>query len=302
MEHVLKMIKFTKLKRKDQEKAVAIGFLLPAILIIGIFIIFPTLKLFYTSFRSTTLMGGNDVFVGLDNYSAVLKDAEFYRSFRASIYFMVFTVPIQTSIALFMAVQVNKKLKGVGFYRSIYFLPVASSFVVVAYIWTFMLNKNFGLINEFIDFFGYCRINFLGDVKTALPSIIVASTWKSWAFYMMIYLGALKEIPNSLYESADIDGASEIQKFWHITLPSLKRASLFIIMMTTMDSIVRVFVPSFIMTQGGPRGSTDMLVYYIWRKAFRLSQVGCASAIAVLMFVFVLIISILQFKLSKEED
>lgn len=301
MGQLLNILKPKNLSRKRREKYIAYAFLLPAILVIFTFIVFPTFKLFYTSFTNANLLGGDTKFIWFENFVSILQDAEFFRAFKVSLTFMIFTVPVQTTIAMFMAVQVNKKLKGVGVYRSIYFLPVVSSFVVVAYIWSFMLNKNFGLVNEILNFLGHSRFNFLGDVRTALASIITASTWKSWAFFMMIYLAALKEIPNSLYESASIDGANDVEKFWYITFPMLKKTTLFIVMITTMDSIVRVFVPSYIMTQGGPRGSTDMLVYYIWRKAFRLNQVGYASAAAVIMFVFVLVISLLQYKLSKED-
>lgn len=290
------------LKKSREQGLHAFWFLMPALVIIGVFVIFPTIKLFYNSFHATSLMGGEKVFVGLDNYGRLMNDKEFLRSFKASVQFMVVAVPLQTAIALFMAVQVNKKLKGVGIYRSIYFLPVATSFMVVAYLWRFMYNMNFGLINEVLNVLGVMRINFLGNVDTALPSLIVTSVWKSWPFFMMIFLAGLKEIPNSLYESASIDGATERQKFWHITLPMLKRTTFFVVMITTMDSIVKVFVPVFAMTQGGPRGATDMLVHYIWRQAFRMNQVGYASAAAVIMFLFVMVISMIQLKVGDDDE
>lgn len=293
-------ISMSKAKRR-KERITAYVFLLPAILIIGVFIVHPIVNLFYTSFRSTNLMGGNDVFIGFNNYKDLLADAEFKRSFRASIYFMLMTMPIQTIIALFMAVQVNKRIKGSAIFRTIYFFPVVTSFLVVAYLWRYMYNVNFGVINEFIAMLGMKRINFLGNVDTAMNSVIATSIWKSWGFFMMIFLAGLKEIPDTIYESASIDGASTRQSFWYITLPLLKKTILFVVMISTMDSIVKVFVPVFAMTQGGPRNSTDILVYYIWRQAFRLNQVGYASAAAVLLFLFVLVVSIVQFKLGDKE-
>lgn len=291
------------IRRKNtfKEARTAYLFLLPALLVIGVFIILPIVKLFYTSMTNTNLLGGESTFVGFKNFFDLLQDTEFIRSFKASFYFMIVVVPIQAVLSLFMAIQVNKKIKGIGFYRTIYFFPVVTSFLVIAYLWKFMFNTNFGLINEMLNVLGLARINFLGNTKTAMNSIIVTCIWKSWAFFMMIYLAGLKEIPESLYESASIDGANTIQKFWYVTFPMLKRTTLFIIMITTMDAFVKVFVPVFAMTQGGPRGSTNILVFYIWRQAFRLNQVGYASAAAVLLFVFVLTLSIIQFKIGDEK-
>lgn len=289
-------------RNKKREAISAYIFLMPALLIIGVFVICPTLKLFYTSLRGTNLMGGNDIFVGLDNYIELIRDPEFIRSFKASLYFMVMTVPLQTVLALFMAIQVNKNIKGIGVFRTIYFFPVVTSFLVIAYLWKFMLNTNFGFINEVLSSLGLKRVNFLGNVDTAMNSIVVTSIWKSWAFFMMIYLAGLKEIPKSLYESASIDGANSMQQFWYITFPMLKKTTLFIVMITTMDSIVKVFVPAYAMTGGGPRGTTDILVHYVWRQAFRLNHVGYASAAAVIMFTFVLILSIIQFVVGDEKE
>ncbi|MCT4687219.1 carbohydrate ABC transporter permease [Vallitalea sp.] len=289
-------------KKQKKEMMIAYLFLLPALLVIGIFVITPICKLFYTSMRSTDLMGGNDIFIGLKNYSDLVRDAEFIRSFKASLYFMIIVMPLQTALALFMAIQVNKKIKGAGIYRSIYFLPVVTSFLVIAYLWKFMYNTNFGLINEILNVLHITRVNFLGNTNTAMNSIIVACIWKSWAFFMMIYLAGLKEIPVSLYESAAIDGVNSWQKFRYITFPMLKKTTLFIVMITSMDAFVKVFVPVFAMTQGGPRGTTNILVFHIWRQAFRLNQVGYASAAAVIMFLFVLIMSIIQFKIGDDKE
>lgn len=281
---------------------VAYLFLFPALAVVGVFVLHPIVKLFYDSLRGVNLMGGNDIFIGLENFTELIKDPEFIRSFKASVTFMLMTMPFQTIVALFIAIQVNKKLPAMGIYRTIFFIPVVTSFLVIAYLWKFMYNTNFGLINEFLSVLGLPRKNFLGSVDTAMPSIVVTSIWKSWAFFMMIYLAGLKEIPESIYESAAIDGVNSWQKFRFITFPMLKKTTLFIVMITTMDSFVKVFVPVFAMTQGGPRGTTDILVHYVWRQAFRLNQVGYASAAAVIMFVFVLVLSIIQFKIGDDKE
>lgn len=300
-------MKWNELRLKEnaavsvKEIVAAYLFMLPGLLVIGVFIVVPTISLFVESFHSGTLLGVTKDYVGLDNYLSLFKDPEFIRSCKASFMYMIGTVPIQTVLALLMAVLVNKQIKGIGVFRTIYFFPVVTSFMVVAYLWKFMFNMNFGLVNELLNFLNLQRMNFLGNTETAMASVIATSIWKSWAFFMMIYLAGLKEIPKSLYESAGIDGANGFQQFWYITLPMLKKTTLFIVMVTTMDSIVKVFVPVFAMTQGGPIGSTDILVHYVWRQAFRMNQVGYASAAAVIMFLFVLTLSILQFAIGDDK-
>jgi multiple sugar transport system permease protein len=276
-------------------------FILPAFIIIGVFIIYPSLRLFVSSFSSVNIMGFKSTFIGLQNYIDLFQSTDFWSSFKSSFYFMIIVMPVQTAIALFMAVQVNKKVKGIGIFRTIYFIPVVTSFVVVGFLWRYLYNKDFGLFNNFLEIIGIARQGFLGDPGQAMHSIIVASIWKSWAFFMIMYLAGLKDISKELYEAAGIDGCNGWQKFIYITFPQLKRVTLFIVIITTMDCMTKVFTPVFIMTQGGPRNTTDMVVYYIWRQAFRLGEIGFASAAAVIMFLIVLIISILQFKLSDRK-
>lgn len=272
-------------------------FILPVVLIIGIFVIFPSIKLLVNSFQSVSIMGGAGRFVGLENFKAIFKSHDVANSFQATLKFMVTVVIVQTSLALFLALQVSKSVSGIGFFKTVYFFPVVVSFVVISFLWRFAYSRDFGPINAFLNFVGLNRQGFLSDPDQALWCVIATSIWKSWPFFMMIFLVGLKEIPKELYESAGIDGASRFQEFIYITFPMLKRTTLFIVVITTMDSVVKVFVPVFTMTGGGPRGKTNVLIHYIWQQAFRLGDVGFASAVAVVMFIFIFIVGIIQFKL-----
>jgi multiple sugar transport system permease protein len=276
-------------------------FLGPAFLIMGIFVIFPALKLFYLSLCKASILGRSR-FIGLDNFFALTESGDFHTSVAATLIFMISVVLVQTGIALAVALLVEGESKAMGSLRTLFFVPVVMPFVVVAYLWKFLYNPDFGLINAVLDALRLPREAFLASPTQALPSLMVASIWKSWAFFMMIFIAGIKEIPKELSECAYLEGATAWQRMLYITIPLLKRTILFVIVVTTMDSVVKVFTPVFVMTDGGPRGSTDLLVYYIWRTAFRLGQIGYASAIAVFMFGFVLLVNLAQLRIGRDQD
>ncbi len=279
----------------------AFVFLAPALIIIIVFFLIPGIWLFIYSLTDVRLSRFGE-FVGIQNFTRVLRSAGFLRSLTVSFQFMVIVTVLQTAIALTMAVLLNNEIRSTRFLRSFYFIPVILSFVVVGYIWRGLYNNNYGLINEVFSVLGLKRQKFLDDPEQALVALIVTCIWKTWPFFMMIFISGLKEIPASIYESAYIDGAGSMRRFFSLTVPLLKRTLLFVIVVTTMDSIVKVFVPVFVMTSGGPRGATDMLVHYAWRTAFRLGQFGMASAMAVVMFTFVLVINLIQLKIGNRNE
>lgn len=276
-------------------------FLLPAISIIFVFAILPGVKLFIYSLSDLKLMSTGS-YIGLDNFIKIFKSSGFRSSISVSIQFMIIVVFLQTSLALIIAVLANKETRVMRALRSFYFIPVILTFVVVSYLWKGLYNVNYGLLNEIIAAFGGKHLYFLDDPDQALVSIIIVCIWKSWPFSMIIIIAGLKNIPTSIYESARIDGAGSFRQFISLTIPMLRRTLLFIVVITTMDSVVKVFIPVFVMTSGGPRGSTDMMVHYIWRTAFRLGKFGEASAMAVILFFFVLTINLLQLKFGEQND
>ncbi len=276
-------------------------FLAPALIVICIFVILPTANLFFLALCKASIMGRTR-FIGFGNFTALFQSLDFFSSIKATAVFMVAVVILQTLIALVVALLVESESKAMGAVRTVFFIPVVLPFVVAAFLWKFLYNPDFGLIGAVLAKLGVPRQGFLADPSQALPSLIVACIWKSWAFFTMIFLAGLKEIPGELYECARLEGARPLQQARFLTLPLLKRTILFVVVVTTMDSVVKVFTPVFVMTNGGPRGVTDLLVYFDWRTAFRLGDIGYASAIAVFMFAFVLVVSLIQLRIGSERD
>jgi ABC-type sugar transport system permease subunit len=288
------------LQKKQKETVDGILFILPATVIIGIFVLFPTLRLVYLSFCKANLMGKTG-FQGIYNYLAMFGNHDFWLSFKVTLKFMVWVVVFQTGIAFLASLLVNGEGRVTAIVRTLYFIPVVISFVVVGYLWKGLFNHDFGLINAALSTMGIRKQGFLSDPDQALRSLTIASIWKSWPYFMMIFLAGLKEIPPELYESARIDGAGWGRQMISLTIPLLRRTTLFVLVITTMDSVVKVFTPVFVMTSGGPRGETDMIVHYAWRMAFRMGNLGYASAITIFIFLFLAIVSLIQMKIGEKD-
>ncbi|MFI5367751.1 MAG: carbohydrate ABC transporter permease [Spirochaetia bacterium] len=276
-------------------------FLAPALIVIGVFVLYPVFDLFYLSLCKANILGRTR-FIGLANFSDLLTSLDFANSVKATALFMAVVVVIQTLIALGVALLVEHESRAMSTMRTIFFIPVVIPFVVASFLWKFLYDPDIGLIDTVLQVLHLPRAGFLADPTQALGSLVVSCIWKAWAFFTMIFLSGLKEIPRELYESAAIEGATGAQRVRYVTLPLLRRVILFVVVVTTMDSVARVFTPVFVMTQGGPRGVTDLLVYYDWRTAFRVGDIGYASAVAVFMFVFVLLINLVQLRVGRERD
>ncbi|MBB5175022.1 carbohydrate ABC transporter permease [Texcoconibacillus texcoconensis] len=291
---------FSKTK-EAREAATGYIFLAPALILLSIFLLYPMGVMFYYSFTDFYILTPDDrSFIGLDNFRGIIDDAQFRQAFWNTVYFTVIVVPVQMAVALGLALLVNKKLKGRTFFRTAYFSPVVMSLVVVSILWTFMYNPSEGLINELLSIVGIPEQPFLTSPDQAMNSIIAMSVWQGAGFQMMIFLAGLQNIPDHLYEAADIDGASTWQKFLHVTIPGLRNISLFIFITITIAAF-KLLVQPMIMTQGGPLGSTKSLVYHIYEVGFNYRDVGYASAMAVVFTVIVLIVAIIQRKLASEE-
>lgn len=290
------------LNRKFMDNLQGYGFIAIPVLIIALFGLYPAINVFVMSFQKFNMLAGSDnaAFTGISNYLNLIKDETFWHTFKNSFTFTIFVVPIQSLIALCFAVLINQKLKGVEFFRTIFFFPVVMSFVVVSIFWKMIYEPNYGLANTILSFLGIPQQQFLIDPKQAMACVIIMCIWKSWGWYMVIFLSGLQEIPKDLYESSYIDGASVLRRFFSITLPLLKRTTFFVLIMTTIDSF-KVFTPVYIMTGGGPLGTTDTLVHYIWKTAFRMNDMGNAAAMSICLFIIVFAITIIQMKASKAE-
>lgn len=289
-------------RRQLREWGAAYLFILPAIVCIGLFLVYASVRLFYLSFTSANFSGKPEVFVGLENYVYLFQQSNFRRAVTSTLLFLAVGMPLQLILSLLLATQVVKPLRGTTFFRTVYFVPVVMAFVAVSLLWKQILDKNMGLLNNLLDFFGQPRQEFLSNMNLTLWSLLAVYIWKNFGYFMMIYVSGLKEIPNELYEASVIDGAGGMQKFFYITLPMLRRTNLFVLVLSTTNIIVKSFVPTHIMTAGGPRHSTTMLVYYVWKQAFSLQQVGNASAAAVVLFLIIMLVTALQFQFADRDN
>jgi len=272
--------------------------LLPNVVGFLMFLLLPVLATFAISFTDWDL--STDIgFVGLANYQELFEDDVFYRVLTNTLIFTAVSVPIGIAVSLLLAIALNRKMRFVRFYRAAFFMPVISSFVAVAILWQWIYNPQFGLLNYALSWFGIPGPLWLTSPDWAMPAVILTSIWKNLGFNMLIFLAGLQSISESYYEAADIDGATGLAKFRHITIPLLSPTTFFISVISVINSF-QVFDTVYLMTQGGPARSTSVLVYYIFENAFQYFRMGYASAIAYVLFFLVLIVTFVQFWRQKK--
>ena len=258
-----------------------------------IFLVIPFFIAIYYSLTNARLVSGplHTNFVGLGNYIQMLGDKSLHQALLNNSVFGMVMVPVQTCLALLLAILVNQKMRGMAVFRTIYFSPIVTPLVVVGVVWSFLYNPGQGLINEFIKAisFGYLGpYNWLSNPELALPAIMLLSIWQGVGFQMVVYLAGLQGIPESLYEAARVDGAGRWRQFWHITLPQLRNTIIFVLIATTILSF-KLYTQVEVMTQGGPENATATVVWYIVHQSIHNVRVGYASAVAVAFFLILLI-------------
>ena len=240
--------------------------------------------------------------LGNHRYVVLAHDPIFLHSLFNNIFFALVVIPLQTGLGLFLAILVNQKLKGRNFFRTIYFSPVVTSMVVVSIVWTFLYDKNVGLMNQLLKTFSFGAlgpVDWLGNPSTAMLAIIIMSVWQGVGLQMIIFLAGLQEIPQQLYEAASIDGANPSQQFVNVTLPGLRNVLVFVIIAITIAAF-QLFTQVYVMTSGGPSGATSTVMFDIVRQGFTEQNIGYASAISVIFFLFIIAISLGQMYLTRE--
>lgn len=289
-----------------QEQLTAWLLMSPAVILLTIFLIIPFVMAFGLSFTDQRLIPNPRLpteVVGLRNYVRMLSDQVFLRGLMNNFLFALVVVPVQTSLALLLAILVNQKLRGVNFFRTIYFVPVVMPMVVVAVIWTFLYNPGAGTINAFIQAISLGQLgpyDWLNNPRLAFPAIMLLSIWQGVGFQMVIYLAGLQEIPDEVYEASAIDGVNKLQEFFYITVPMLRNTTIFVVVSTTILAF-KLFVQVDVMTNGGPENATMTTVLHVVNEGFRQLRVGYASALTVAFFVIVLMISLVQRVFLTEE-
>ena len=292
--------------RRRNETVMAWVFSSPAIILLIIFLLAPFLMAVGLAFTDQRLIPNPNLptqFIGLRNFVRMLEDEAFLRGLVNNFYFTIVVVPLQTSLALLLAILVNQKLKGMNIFRTIYFSPVVTTMVVVAIIWTFLYNPGEGLINKFIQMVTFGRLgpyNWLKDTALVFPAIMLLSIWQGVGFQMVIYLAGLQEIPTPLYEAAEVDGANKLQQFFYITLPQLRNTTIFVVLATTILAF-KLFTQVEVMTKGGPQNASMTTIVHVVHQGWGQLKVGYASAISIAFFLIVLGVSLLQRYFLREE-
>ncbi len=290
-----------------KERYTSWTFAVPALILLLIFLIIPFLLAIYFSLTDQRLVPGplTTAFVGLRNYTRLLADDTFRRALLNNSFFGVIVVPVETGLALGLALLLNQKMRGIALFRTIYFSPVVTPLAVIAVVWSFLYNPGQGLINAFLKTFSFGYLgpySWLDDARLALPAIMLLSIWQGVGFYMIIYLAGLQNISESLYEAARVDGAGRWHQLRYITLPQLRNTTFFVMIATTVQAF-KLYTQVEIMTQGGPDNSTVTVVWYMVNQSIRHLRVGYASAVAVLFFLIVLIrlIPVLRYVVAAEK-
>lgn len=289
--------------RKRDEQIAGYVFSLPAVALLVTFLVVPILYTIYYSVFKYQVMRPNDItFIGLDNYTKLFKDKDFWVSLKNTFYFTIIVVPVQCTLALALAMLVSKKFKGVSIFRTMYFSPQLTSMVVISVLWTVLYNSNpnTGLINAFLTNIGLEPVNFLTNESTAMNSIIFMSAWQGAGYQMMIFLAGLQGIPKDQYEAASVDGANNWQQFWNVTIPNLKGTIKYVVMITMIQAM-KLFTQPYVMTQGGPKNSTKTMVYYIYTQGFQKGNFGYACSVAAVFFVIVVTMSLVLQKITAEK-
>lgn len=269
-------------------------FILPAILGIFIFIVIPVICSFGLSFTKWDLLNPIQ-FVGLNNYKEIFAEALFFKILWNTIIFAISTSVLGVIIPLVLACILNSKIRGSEFYKTAYFLPFITPMIVIGVVWEWIFDPNIGLLNHIL----HMHINWLYSPHFAMPALIIVSVWKLIGYNMVIFMSALSGISQSMFEAAKIDGATSFQTFKNVTIPLISPSIFFVVIITAISSF-QVFDLIYLMTQGGPLDSTNVLVYAIYKNAFEYFNIGKASAIAYVLFAIILILTLIQWSLRKK--
>lgn len=277
-------------------------FIAPGVIIFSIFTFAAGAFALYLTFHRWSVIEPDKPFVGLQNYEDMLHDERFQESVLNTVYFTGASVPITMALGLGLALLLNQPLRGRGVFRTLYFLPVVTPFVVSAILWKWLYNADNGLINYYL-LKGHIidePLLWLSDKNLAMPAVIIMSVWAGMGFSMVIYLAGLQAIPGELYESAKLDGAGVWARLRYITFPMLRPTTLFLLVIGIVSSL-QIFTQIFVMTSGGPVGKTTTMLYYVYLWAFKYYDMGYAATLAFALFVMILIVTVFQLRLFRED-
>jgi multiple sugar transport system permease protein len=273
-------------------------YLLPTIAGLVLFSAGAVAASFFLSFTQWDIISPPE-WVWFDNYTGLWHADLFWEVFRNTLYFVALAVPVSVAASLALALLVNTGLRGITFFRTAYFLPVVSSMIAVALVWSWIFNPEYGLLNYLLRaWFGVQGPAWLDDTTWALPAMVIVTVWKGLGTSMIIFLAGLQNIPGDLYHAATIDGAGVWRRFRNITLPMLSPTTFFVLVITLINAF-QVFEQTYVLTKGGPANSTLTLSYYIYQNAFQYFQMGKAAAVSYVLFAMIFLVTLVQFRVQK---
>ena len=291
-----KGMKTMTLQRKDALSGYL--FIAPALISLLVFMVYPVIASFVISGFDWGILT-TPKFIGLENYKTLFRDPVFLESLKNTFVWVIMYVPVSILVSLIVALAMDMPLRGIGFFRTMFYLPVMTPMVVCALLFVWIYNTDFGALNYILSFFKIAPIKWLTDKNIALISIALMSVWKNFGYNMLILLSALQGIPESLYEAAALDGITPWRKLINIKLPLIMPSMYFVILTSVIDAF-QVFTEVYIMTKGGPGYSTYTVSYYLFNNAFEFGKMGYACAMSVVMFVIILTVTLIQDKIMNK--
>jgi multiple sugar transport system permease protein len=293
-------MKRRRLSRDNRNRLIALGFLTPNLLGFLVFTMIPIIVGIGMGFFKWD--GANDpLFIGLRNFARMLTDSKFQNALRVTFLYAALTVPVTIVLSLLIATLLTTNVRLTSAFRSVFFFPYIASIVAVAIVWQFLYHADMGPINEFLRSIGIANPpRWTSSKDTAIYAVAIMNIWRTVGYYMVLYIAGIVSIPTVFYEAAAVDGANVWQKFRHITLPLLGPTTFFIVIISIINSF-QSFTPIYVMTGGGPGTATQVLVFRIYEEAFVLSNFGYASAMAVVLFLIVLLFTIFQFRWQEKQ-
>jgi len=278
--------------------AVGWSFILPNFIGFAVLTLVPVVVLFYLAFTNWNVFGTAD-WVGAANFRRLIHDDSFFTALTNTLYYTVFHIPLTLAAALGLALLLNRRLRGVAFFRTVAFFPYITSIVALAQVWNMLFSPSYGPINQFLRTIGIAHPpGWTTSADWSMPAVIIVGTWREAGYYMLLFLAGLQTIPTQLYEAAKVDGANAWQRLLAVTLPGLRPTTFFVIVMLTIGSF-KVFDLILVMTNGGPGQSTLVVSQYIYQKGFVENQFGYASAISIVLFAICFVITIVQFLINR---
>jgi multiple sugar transport system permease protein len=264
----------------------------PSLLGVVAFLLLPMVIVLVLSFFHWELLS-DPTFAGLDNYVRLFGDAETWHSVWVTVLYVLLSIPLQTVLAMGLAVMLNQRVKGVKIFRSMFVVPWMATPIVMGLVWNWIFDPRDGAINSALALVGVTGPDWLSDRAWALPAIALVSIWQYTGYNMLFFLAGLQGIPQELYDAASTDGAAPAQRFWRVTLPLLN-PTMFFVMVTNLIGAFQVFDTVFVMTDGGPSGSTEVINFRIYSTAFREFDFGYASTLSMLLFAIILVVTLVQ--------